>query len=343
MREYYYLDGLDKKGPFSEDELINLGLSEDDLIWTEGFENWKSYKDAKKIINTFSNQLPSEIVAKTGIFKKSRKVINLILFLFTLFLFSLIIAFILTESIKIRSKKELTQKIEEIFGGKLVVCDGVNYAVKGKLSTIEELTISNYKDKNYLLQFKDKYDLLRKLKEKHEAFDELEKLKQEGLVEKFICETGGFTFKKLKKVDNGFELEVLTSTDMGFKSNSYNRGTIQEAYNFAYDYIKNENSGCYSNSYYDLIENFKFLEDKFYFVANVQKPSYPNSSYWWSEKDGNIFNNYCLVYYSSRGWYYEINPKKEEIRNSFLKIALTGFMISILITVVFFFSNPFKW
>lgn len=341
MREYYYLDGLDKKGPFSKDELINLGLNDDDLIWTEGFENWKSYRDTKEIINTLSNQLPSEIVTKTGIFKKSRKVINLILFIFTLFLFSIIITFILIESIKVRSKNELTQKIDGIFGEKSVVCDGVNYAVKGKLSTIEELTIPNTKNKK--LQFKDKNDLLSQLMEDHKAIEELGNLRKEGLVEKFICETGGFTFKKIKKVDNGFELEVLTSTDMGFKSSSYNRGTIQEAYNFAYDYIKNENSGCYSNSLYDLIGNFKFLEDRFYLVDNIQKPSYPNTHYWWSENDGGIFDDYRVVYYKSEGWYYEIKPKKEEIKDSFLKILFIGTIISILISAIIFVFNPFKW
>jgi heme/copper-type cytochrome/quinol oxidase subunit 4 len=343
MKEYYYLDGLDKKGPYSEDELLNLGLSRDVLIWKEGFENWKSFNDVIEIINSVPIPILQEILTENQIAKKSRKLVYSCLLFFSLLIVATLIAFILTESIKLKSKKEISQKIEGIFGGKSIVCDGVHYAVKGKLSTIEELTISNFKDKNDNLHYKDKNDRIRELVERRAALDELGKLRQEGLVEKFICVSGGFTFNKLKKVDNGFELEVWTSTDMGYKSSSYNRGTIQEAYNSAFDYIKKENSGCYANSYYDLIENFKFLENKFYFVANVQKPSYPNLSYWCSEKDGNIFNNYSMVYYRTQGWYYEINPKEDEIRNSFLKIALIGFLISILITVVFFVSNPFKW
>ena len=58
MKEYYYLDGLEKKGPFTEQELINLNLSSETLIWTEGYENWTALKDFPDLLKIIPPSLP---------------------------------------------------------------------------------------------------------------------------------------------------------------------------------------------------------------------------------------------------------------------------------------------
>lgn len=40
-KEFYYLDGKEQKGPYSIDQLKDLNLKSDTLIWEESFDNWK--------------------------------------------------------------------------------------------------------------------------------------------------------------------------------------------------------------------------------------------------------------------------------------------------------------
>ena len=38
--KYYYLDGLEKKGPYNSEEIKSRKLSLETLIFTEGSDNW---------------------------------------------------------------------------------------------------------------------------------------------------------------------------------------------------------------------------------------------------------------------------------------------------------------
>jgi len=304
MKKYYYLDGPEKKGPFTKEELINLNLDREVLIWTEGFDNWKPIKDVEEILNVIPPPPPDEVLNTDAKIKKSKKSLYSILILLILLSLSVGIGFFITESNKTNYLDELSNRIERIFNGKFSVCDGEDYGVRGKL----------------------------------------EKVHMEGIVEKFTCESGGFTFKELKKVDNGFVLEVNTSTDLVYTSTSYFRGSVQEGYNSAFDYIKNENSGCYTNGAYELIGNFEYLNNEYYYLANVRKPSSPYADHWWSSGEGaSIYNDYRKVYYKYEGWYYEIEPKLSSIKNDFLKISMIGGGISILLFILLLAVNPFRW
>lgn len=43
--EYYYLQGADKIGPISEDELLALNLSPETLIFGGNMTNWTPFSD----------------------------------------------------------------------------------------------------------------------------------------------------------------------------------------------------------------------------------------------------------------------------------------------------------
>lgn len=56
---YYYLDIIDKKGPFSLDELRILGLPLDTLIWKEGWKSPKRISECENILRYFLLTPPS--------------------------------------------------------------------------------------------------------------------------------------------------------------------------------------------------------------------------------------------------------------------------------------------
>ena len=57
--KYYYLDIIDKKGPFSLDELRILGLPLDTLIWKEGWKSPKRISECENILRYFLLTPPS--------------------------------------------------------------------------------------------------------------------------------------------------------------------------------------------------------------------------------------------------------------------------------------------
>lgn len=315
MKKYYYLDGSEKKGPFTEEEFINLNLKHETLIWTEGCDNWKPLSEFPDLLKIIPPPLPENFQSEVGTNNKSKKVRFSFLTLFVLLIVSFIIVSILIETKKNKLKEELSDRIERVFNGKSIVCDGVNYKVFG------ELRISK-PTKPWLLPTDP--ELLK-----------YEKEKEEGIIEKFYRDGGGFTFKKLKNIDLGYELEVITSTDMAYTSNNYWRGTVQEAYNSAYDYFLEENSSFYSKGSYELIENFKFLKNDYYYLMNTK--------HYVSSDDGNYYNNYIKVYYKGEGWYYEIAERDRQIKNDFIKIYSIPGGISILVFILLLIFNPFKW
>lgn len=42
-KEYYYLDGADKKGPYSKEEIIEARLPDDTLVFSNDLNKWVSY------------------------------------------------------------------------------------------------------------------------------------------------------------------------------------------------------------------------------------------------------------------------------------------------------------
>jgi uncharacterized protein DUF4339 len=328
MKKYYYLDGPEKKGPFEEDEFVNLNLDHDTLIWTEGLDNWKQLKDFPDLLKVIPPPLPDEVLPKPPKKKKSKKVGYSFLVLFVLLLVSFGIGYGIVESKKAKFKEDLSDRIDRIFQGKSIICDGVKYGVKGELKKVSRPI------KNSNLEFDFAYT---------SAMNAYNKAKEEGIVERFTCSEGGFTFKKLQIIDLGYELEVTTSTNMVYTSNNYYRGSVQEGYNSAFEFMVEQNTGCYSTGYYELIENFIYLKNDYFYIENTEKPSSPYSSHWWSSSEGNIYNDNRKVYYKTEGWYYELSERDWRINEDYLIFSGIGGGISLLLFIILLSANPFKW
>ena len=314
MKKYYYLDGPNKKGPFSIEELINLNLDEEVLIWTEGFSKWKPIKEVEEI-SSFKRELlePSEKELKDSIKSKgSRKLVYSFLLSTVLFTVMIGILYLYNESDKSEYSKyrhELSNRIDKLFGGKPIICDGVNYKVRGRLE--------KPKGKRYIVGTN----------------------KEEGAVEKFYRTSGGFTFKKLSIKGKGYQLEVYKSEDLIYTSMSYNRGSVQEKYDNAFKYYLDENSGCYSKGIYELIGDFEYLHNKYYAVeVNYDLLL---GGHWTSNPS--LLDDYSKIFISYDKWYYEITPRFTTNENFFEERTILFFFISLVIFILLVTINPFKW
>ena len=113
-KEYYYLDGADKKGPYSKQEIIDLELSSDTLIFVDELNKWVSYQDLEDFkpkieeIEVESNQVQN---------KKKLNITNFLVLLF-LILSASGIAYFLTEEHKKKDFQKLEEKVNDIFAGK---------------------------------------------------------------------------------------------------------------------------------------------------------------------------------------------------------------------------------
>lgn len=69
-KEYFFLKGIEQKGPFTIEQLYDKELNYDTLIWTEGMENWAKLKDVPELVQILKPKCtppPPPMAAKTEI------------------------------------------------------------------------------------------------------------------------------------------------------------------------------------------------------------------------------------------------------------------------------------
>lgn len=49
MEKYFITKGTEKKGPYSIEELLKMEITDDYLIWKDGFEKWKSITEIEEL------------------------------------------------------------------------------------------------------------------------------------------------------------------------------------------------------------------------------------------------------------------------------------------------------
>ena len=125
--KYYYLEGVEKKGPFEKEELILKKLNSSTLIFYEGMKNWTPLGQMPELnkIEDLSIEIDS---------KKSKKIkIHGIFFLILGLITTTGISFVYTQSESDKDLQKFEKKIQEIFQGKDEICDFKNEGVQGKL------------------------------------------------------------------------------------------------------------------------------------------------------------------------------------------------------------------
>lgn len=338
---YYYLDGIEKKGPFVISEMLTLNLLPTTLIYFDGLINWSPLSQVEDLkqpeFSEEEQQKSKNNIESLGVIQKLEskpkmiKIPSFVLLIITISL-TTFLSFFYTKYKAEKDLKSLETKIDAVLQGKDEICDYKNDAVKGKLNVWEFFTPSDNEGN--------------------------------GLIEYYKCENGGWKVLALKRLNNGFEYIESISTNMGFKvpernftpsvtlsneysmlGNSYptNRGTVQNAYNQSMYIIssKKENKSYVAGSYLK-IKTFEEISTDFYSISNIEPTIFTNGSVnektWKSSNDGFIFDSKWIVWYKNVGKHLEI----VENQNQFKKCWLTYSIITGIITSIIFFLLKYR-
>ena len=321
-KQFYYSRGREKKGPYTEDELVRLKLKPDTLIWTEGLEKWQPLSDFNDIIKT-PPPLPIEVLSNKP---NQRKRIGVPLALLVLLLGgSFISTYFIMENRRDDYMRLINNEIDQIFGNKTTLCEGKKYYIRGELRPVSEPIKSPDKSE-------------------YTYNSELEAYKQDiqtGAIERFHSEGTGFEYQKLIRRNSGFRVEELWSEDLvyfyeatvRYGSNPPRRlVTPEEAYESSYRAIIDENSECLTDGLSDKLNYLKGLRNRYFFI------SYRESG---ELSGGSRSTDYYRVYYERSFRDYNI-MQHYSFREDFIKLLSMFGGISILLTILLYILNPFK-
>lgn len=324
-KEYFYLAGADKKGPHSKEEIINLKLPNDTLIYFDEINKWVPYEDLEDFKPIIEEKQDEPNIVKT---KKKINLTNYLVLIF-LILSASGIAYYLTEEYKNKDFQKLEEKVNDIFNGKEEICDYTKSGVKGELTKTNDLFFFSKKDNE-----------------------------DKELYEYYSCESGGWTVYTLKKLNYGYDLIESYSTNMGFKvpESTYRagtdygygfstpgysiptyRGSVQNAYNKAMEYISVEKEDkSYVAGSYNRIITFDELSSDLHYIDNIHPTKYTsasvNSKSWESLGEAYVFNKDWIVWYKTSGKHYEIVLDKDE----YLKKLIINLGIGIVTAILAF-------
>ena len=268
---YYYLDGLEKRGPYTFDELKSRNLEPDTLVFTEGMENWLPLKE----INGYSLPLQKKLSSNNNVEQESEKTNNpvvkadsintktsneskikipVVLILFVFFAMSIGASYLLVKSQKEHDYIEVNKKLDEFFKGKNAVADYTYQQAEGKLYKViidtnydsffpgiginKRMEINGKMDNTfYLLAIKPASN--DKPFEKQNSYEKQQELQKWNLYSElkdyYVSDTmSGFNILKLERLSpSHFILREMWSEDMAYKvpESIYHAGT-----NFGYGY-----------------------------------------------------------------------------------------------------------
>ena len=377
-REFYYLDEKEQKGPFSIDQLKTVGLKPDTLVWTEGFENWKPVKDIEEfkvfikktpppppIIdnspNTPINQsqdiddYKKVLVEDSNVkFWASFKIFGISFLLIGL---AMLLSYSILDNKKQKLKKEIYAKVDNILDGKTVVLDGLETLTDGVLKETNYSRLKNKNSNDQSLLFQEWWES-GKLYSIYEATN------------------GGFTIKQLtKQNDDGFDVETISSGDMGYKKPSGNyvkpqymdgvwgdrikisdgyyssnfRLSVRQCYTEAFEYFTKDDrhsSGAYTPGKYVDISNFSEIGNEYFYMDNTVPKQFSTSgnfsSSWESSSNHstNINTEDWAVYYSNYGKHYEITENETLISKDLLSYICMSVGSIIFLLVILLFAKP---
>jgi hypothetical protein len=294
---YYYLDGLNKKGPYTSEELKTRNLKPETLVFSDGMDSWKPIKEIESLnsilfekfndTETNTEEISTSEVAKEAEVKKEQDKIKIpsILFLFIFYGISIGIAYFIASSQKQNDLNEINKKIDEIFKDKSAVTD---YTFDGSNGQLLDVYLSSFfegigddknvvKTKKRILAYKPTSN--NSDKDDNSTYNE-NQLKQWNLFKDFVqyyeCDPfSGFNVLRIEKNLTTFSIIKSWSGDMAYKvaESKHYPGYSSEYYSsIGYDIPTHRPSvsNCYEGA-------AKFLtsekEDKSYEAGSFNKIS----------------------------------------------------------------------
>lgn len=120
----YYLEGIEKKGPFSKQELKDLNLNTETLVYSDEWKSWQKIKELPDLLIFLSSKdFEKKEISRKSYIKENPIIIKPIFVYFILLLTSLLLSFI---SVSIRKKSDFTDiknEINDYFGGNQSIAD----------------------------------------------------------------------------------------------------------------------------------------------------------------------------------------------------------------------------
>lgn len=338
---YYYLDGLEKKGPYSSEELRSRNVHPETMVFANGMANWTAIKDLPELCNQlFGNVLNDETKktsAKDSIQKhspqtniqpdKNKKiVIPALLFLILGIIAAFGLSYLYVQHQKQKDWEKMNSNINFVFQGEDQVCDRLKSGLSGVLKKSDSSTPTDNDGKK--------------------------------LVEYYECSSGGFSVITLTKMPDGYNCVEIFSKNLGYKvpssqwvprvdygyglySKGYsapnNRVSLQAAYNAAMEHLTSEKeNNSFMPGSYNRIKYFGEIRTDFYSMVNFT----PSGSYsettnriepWVSSSDATVQNNQYIIWYHYIVKHYEIRVNKKALRKIFLIYSLIGSLLAFLI------------
>lgn len=304
--QYYYLDGLDKKGPYTLEELKTRNLKPETLVFSDGMDGWKPIKEIENITSVLFEQTakseanisettdilikPSETVKDIELQTEPSKIkIPSIILLFLLYGVCIGMAYLVAFYQKQNDHNEINKKVEDFFGEKSAITDFTFDSTDGQLYDVyftnmmsDMMGLSDNGEKNVVRTKKRSLAFkpfsINNDKEKYEANYE-NQLKRwnlfKELVQYYECKQfSGFDIIRLEKNSSDyFSATKSWSGDMAYKvaESTHHAGYSSEYFSSpGYDIptYRPSVSKCY-------IEAAKFLtsdrEDKSYEAGSFNK------------------------------------------------------------------------
>lgn len=342
---YYFLDGLDKKGPYSADELRIREIKPETMVFSEGMNNWTAVKDLPDLYTQIFDSTNQEenadassnatipkvdIIENAPVDVKSPEKIKKVTIPAILFLILGIIAAFSFSYIYVKSQRNkdlelMNKKIEEVFQGKDEVCDHEKTGVRGELKKPDLFTPLDNEGKD--------------------------------LEEYYECTSGGFTVLTLSKKPNGYDLVESISKNLGYKipasrwtsgkdygygiytpgySTPTFRQAVQVAYNGAMEYLTSEKENkSFVAGLYNRIKTFDELKTDYYYIDNIKPTKYSSATNslksWSGSSDAMVYNSQWVVWYSYTGKHYEVVENKKIFTKYYLIYSAIGSVLALLI------------
>lgn len=246
------------------------------------------------------------------------------------------------ESKKESLRKEITARIDAIFGGKQQVLDGRICQTLGYQKDVRTRSGVKFRGRS---------------NRNSSSFSEDSWERRSRLATVFYLELGGFTFTKLTKLGpEAFERVTTTSSDLGFlepivRQSDYTteinlREPVQWYYQEAFNFLtRNEGFGAYTPGKLSEITDFAHLQNEYYSIKNMNPTRAGGSglifSGWSSEDHTNAFTwDLAKVYYSLQGLHFElVLDAKKYAQDRMLLFRKTG-VVLVYLLVAFGVAKP---
>jgi hypothetical protein len=233
---YYYMDGLEKKGPYTEEEIKSRNLPPETLVIKEGMTQWSTLKDFVELYheNEIQNRIHSEEKALSSNIIENRSDKKLKVSSYYILSAGILGVILLSYGIvSIQKKNDLVsfkKSINELMSGKNIISDYDFRGVDGKMhkAYFSDLLDGGFRSsiKNSVIRT-DKFILAHRpldyVKEGDLTFTHNEHNKREWEIFKDVkeyFESKMFTGFKVKKLENNgdrFYLTEIWSGDMAYK------------------------------------------------------------------------------------------------------------------------------